>query len=62
MGNTNGPVIHLLDIAFIPDRKSRPVRWLIVVGSTLAAFLFAALGIVLIDTYKDVEWKQYFTD
>ena len=62
MGTTNGPVIHLLDIAFVPDRKSRPVRWLIVVGSTLAAFLFAALGILLIDTYKDVEWKQYFTD
>ncbi len=62
MGSSNGPVIHLLDIAYVPDRKSRPVRSLIVVGSTLAAFLFAALGILLIDTYKDVEWKQYFTD
>jgi len=62
MGTTNGPVIHLLDRAYVPDRKSRPVRWLIVVGSTLAAFLFAALGILLFDTYKDVKWKQYFTD
>lgn len=62
MGSTNGPVIHLLDRAYLPDRKSRPVRWLIVVGSTLAAFLFAALGILLFDTYKDVKWKQYFTD
>ena len=62
MGSTSGPVIHLLDIAFVPDRKSRPIRWLIVVGSTLAAFLFTALGILLIDTYKDVEWKEFFTD
>ncbi|MFK8058407.1 MAG: hypothetical protein AB8F78_19940 [Saprospiraceae bacterium] len=62
MGSSDGQVIHLLDSAYVPDRKSRPVRSLIVIGSTLAAFLFAALGILLFDTYKDVEWKQYFTD
>jgi len=62
MGSNSGPVIHLLDLAYVPDRKSRPIRSLIVVGSTLAAFLFAALGILLFDTYKDVKWKQYLTD
>lgn len=62
IGTSSGPVIHLLDRAYVPDRKSRPVRSLIVIGSTIAAFLFAALGILLIDTYKDVKWNQYLTD
>jgi len=62
MGTSNGPVIHLLDKAYVPDRKSRPIRWLIVVGSTLAAFIFTTLGILLFDTYKDVDWNKYLTD
>lgn len=57
-----GPVIYVTDRARVPDRKSRPVRWLIVVGSTLAAFLFGALGIILWDTYNKIEWQRYLRD
>ena len=57
-----GPVIYLSTEARVPDRKARPVRWLIVVGSTLAAAIFAALGILVWDTYKDVPWSRYLRD
>ena len=40
-------------------RKARPVRWLIVSGSTLAAFIFTCLGVVVADSYKEVEWQRY---
>ena len=54
-----GPVIYLSNPARVPDRKSRPARTLIVLGITLAAFVFAALGIIVYDTYKDVDWRGY---
>ncbi len=53
-----GPVIYVSNAARVPDRKSRPVRWLIVAGITLAAAIFSALGILLWDTYRDVVWDQ----
>ena len=54
-----GPVLYLLNAARTPDRKVRPVRWLIVMGATLAAAIFAALGIIVWDSYKQVEWSRY---
>ena len=56
---TPGPVIYLSNAARVPDRKSRPARTLIVLGVTLAAFVFASLGIIVYDTYKDVDWRGY---
>lgn len=58
-GQLGGAVLYLLDPAYVPVRKARPVRWLIVVGCTLAAFVFACLGIVVADSYKEVEWQRY---
>ncbi len=57
-----GPVIYVSNAARVPDRKSRPVRWLIVVGITLAAAIFSAIGILLWDTYKGIEWTKYTRD
>lgn len=54
-----GAVLYLLDEATVPQRKARPVRWLVVAGSTLAALLFTCLGVVVADTYKDVEWRRF---
>lgn len=54
-----GPIIYVSNVARVPDRKSRPARTLIVVGITAAAFVFAALGIIVYDTYKDVDWRGY---
>ncbi len=57
-----GPVIYPSSVARVPDRKARPVRWLIVVGTTLAAAIFAALGILVWDTYKQVPWSRYLEE
>ena len=57
-----GPVIYVSAEARLPDRKARPVRWLIVVGSTLAAAIFAAVGILVWDTYKHVPWSRYLEE
>ena len=57
-----GAIIHLLDRAYVPDTKSRPVRWLIVVGTTAAAFVLAVLGVLLYENYKAVEWRRYLRD
>ena len=54
-----GAVLYLLDEATVPQRKARPVRWLIVAGATLAALLFTCLGVVVADTYNDVEWGRF---
>ncbi len=59
MEQQSGPIMYVLDVAAVPDRKSRPIRWLIVLGSTLAAFVFAVLGVVVFDSYKDTEWQRY---
>ena len=58
-GRFGGAVLYLLDPAYVPVRKARPVRWLIVSGSTLAAFVFTCLGVVVADSYKEVEWQRY---
>jgi hypothetical protein len=39
-------------------RKNRPVRSLIVLGSIISMFLLSALGAVIVDAYKDVNWEQ----
>jgi capsule polysaccharide export protein KpsE/RkpR len=45
-----GPPLQVVDVAMPPDRKSKPARSLIVVGTTLAA-LFAAIVWALIKGY-----------
>ncbi|MEL7021804.1 MAG: hypothetical protein AAGK47_09355 [Bacteroidota bacterium] len=50
--------IILVEEAQVPVVKSRPVRSLIVIGAVLIAFLFSIIGILLLDTYKDVNWKK----
>ena len=58
-GSGQASVLYLLDPARVPDAKSRPARALIVVATTLAAFLLACLGVIAFDSYKDVEWSRY---
>ncbi len=45
-----GPLLQQVDVAAPPDRKSKPVRSLIVAGSMLAAFLLASLVVI---------WRRY---
>jgi len=53
----NLPQKFLLDPAFKAEKKSYPVRWLIVVVSTFAAFVLALLVIIVVETIKAYQEK-----
>jgi capsule polysaccharide export protein KpsE/RkpR len=50
--------IHLVEDAEVPVEKSRPKRAFLVLGVTLLAALFSLLGALIMDTYKDVNWRE----
>lgn len=50
--NRNYTYVNILSKPFVPDKKSYPIRWLIVSFSTLAAFFMAILIIGLIERNK----------
>ena len=50
--------INLIEAGTVPVMKSRPKRSLIVVSAVLATFLFSVIGVLLFDTYKDVDWQD----
>ena len=56
--NSSFPTIHIVENARIPLIKSRPIRWLIVVASTIIAFIFSVLGVLILDQYSDVDWRK----
>jgi len=43
---------YIVESAQIAEKKSYPVRWLIVVVSTFGAFIFSILLLLIIDSYK----------
>ena len=56
--DTDFPSIMLVEAAPVPIVKSRPKRTLIVVAAVVLAFVFSVIGILIFDTYQDVEWKK----
>ncbi len=52
--------IFLLDEAAVPVIKSRPVRSLLVIAATLAAFIFSIIGVLIFEHYRDVNWREVF--
>ena len=51
------PGIHLIEEAQVPEKKYSPVRSLIVIGSTLGAFLFSILIVLMIDSFRKFPWN-----
>jgi capsular polysaccharide biosynthesis protein len=49
--------VHIIEPATIAYEKSRPKRSIIVLTSVLVMFIFGSLFILLIDNYKDVDWR-----
>ncbi len=45
--------VFIVDKAVPADKKSKPVRWLIVVFSTIASFLFALLGVAFAEFWRN---------
>jgi len=49
---SNIPVMRIVDYASAADKKSFPIRWLIVVMSTASAFVFAVIFLLVWDNIK----------
>lgn len=58
--NSSQSAVILIDEAAVPVIKSRPVRSILVIAATLAAFVFSLVGVLLFDHYKDVNWREVF--
>ncbi len=52
--NQNLPRKFLVAKAYVAEKKSYPVRWLICVVSTFSALIFAVLMMLFIERYKDL--------
>ncbi len=58
--NADIPSIVVVEEAEIPLIKSRPKRSLIVIGAAFVAFLFSIIGVLVVDTYRDIDWKAIY--
>ncbi len=52
------PVLLVLEKAYPAEKKSKPIRWLIVMMSVIVAFAFSCLAVVLIAHYRS--FRQIF--
>ena len=58
--NSTFPAIHVMEEAPIPIIKSRPKRMLIVTVSVILAFILSVIGVLIFDTYRDVNWMEVY--
>lgn len=49
------PTVYILEKAFPAEKKSKPIRWLIVVASTFVTFLLSAFAVLLIEQFKNIK-------
>lgn len=52
------PMVILVEKAETPIVKSRPKRAILCLASVFLTFLFSAIAAIVIDTYKNVNWKE----
>lgn len=51
----NVSTIYVVEEALPSDRKSWPIRWLIVVGTTLVALFLGIVGALLVESFRDIK-------
>jgi len=56
------PSIILVEKAHEPIIKSRPHRSVIVIAAVMIAFFFSIIGVLLIEAYRDINWREIFHD
>ena len=56
------PAIILVEPASVPDIKAWPRRSLIVLGATFLALLFSLAAALLIDGYREIDWRNLTDD
>jgi len=54
--------IYIVERPLHPIEKSRPMRSIIVILSVFAAFLFSIIGVLLLEAYRSVNWKEVLYD
>ena len=52
------PQTFKVDIAYPAEKKSYPVRWLIVLAASVSTFLLTIFILILIDSLKNVKFKE----
>ena len=52
------PSKFIVNNAYKAEKKSYPIRWLIVVVSTMASILFSILSIIIMENFKKVQQVQ----
>jgi capsule polysaccharide export protein KpsE/RkpR len=53
----NVPTLHMIERAEAPLFKFRPKRSIIVIASTMAAFMFCLAAILALESYRQVDWS-----
>lgn len=56
--HSSAPALLLVEAAETPVIKSRPRRSILVAAATMAALLLGVIGVLLLDAYKTVNWRQ----
>lgn len=56
------PSIILVEKAHEPIVKSRPGRTIIVLAAGMVAFFFSIIGVLLIEAYRSLNWRETFHD
>jgi tyrosine-protein kinase Etk/Wzc len=59
---TEIPALHVIEEGDVPLRKSRPVRSVLILVSTLATLIFTCLGLLLHASFKEINWKRLTDD
>ncbi|MDC0230515.1 capsule biosynthesis protein [Aureispira] len=50
--------IIILEPVQVPNLKSYPIRSFIVIGSALVSIILGVIGVLILDMYKRVDWKE----
>ncbi|MEM9931262.1 MAG: hypothetical protein AAF840_15710, partial [Bacteroidota bacterium] len=54
------PALIVVEDAAVPQVKSRPFRTLIVLAAVVLTFLFTVIGVLLFETYRDIDWQAIY--
>jgi capsule polysaccharide export protein KpsE/RkpR len=57
---SNIPALIIVEDAQTPVIKSRPKRKLLILGVIMVTFFFCIVGVLLLEAYKDVNWKEIY--
>lgn len=56
--NSHINTIFIVEVGEVPLYKSRPVRSIICLAAVFIAFVLSAIAILILDVYKDVNWRD----